>query len=285
MSLYSRVATVVGRALRRPNAAVCSQVRHFARAKDNSKSKFSVSGRPSAIDLIDTLDVAKSDDPSVPQGPSGGKLRKSLQAKEKTVLDMATQGSLEATGEEVREILNEFLMSAKLAYAFKGVKNASSLVSISKVVCNRDVSHTTALWESSKMELFIKMVEAKHGEVEAAKMSAKIVQNIGKTLLAKEGAFRSFMMRKMDFKRVPRISFHPEDPTLGLQPAEVSKRYSSYNSHEMSDEDGMDELEGADVEDFSSGVEGDTASASEDSDADYETEEDEVPAMPLRRRR
>ena len=92
------------------SALVC---RHFARGKDNSKSKVGSSGRPSAIDLVDHLDIAKSEDPSMPQSPSGGKLRKGLAAKEKPVLDMASQGSLEATGEEVRGILNEYLDAGK----------------------------------------------------------------------------------------------------------------------------------------------------------------------------
>lgn len=259
--------------LKNTRTAVCKQIcRHFARGKENAKAKYDDSGKSRAIDLVDHLDIAKSDDPSKPQNTSGGKLRKGLQAKEKPILDMASQGSLDATGEDIRDIMNEFIESAKFSYAFKGIKNASSLITISKVECNRDISHTTALWKSSQMELFVKMVDSKHGEIESAKMANKICQNIDKTLRAKEGAFRSFMMRKMDFKRVPRVSFHPEDPSLGLKPSEDStNRSSRYKLRALLNDENEEFAEsGPDLEN------------EEDSEIDDEQEENQ-PSKPYRK--
>ena len=56
-----------------------------------------IRGRKSAIDLVDQLDSAKDD--ASPK--TGAKLKRSLTKEEGKVLDIASQGSMDATAEEI----------------------------------------------------------------------------------------------------------------------------------------------------------------------------------------
>jgi hypothetical protein len=86
---------------------------------------------------------------------------KSLKLKEKQVLDIRSQGSLESTCEDLMDNMNEVLDSNKLNGLFKGVNNVSNIIEIVEVTINKDYSHATALWKSELIESFLKSVEEK----------------------------------------------------------------------------------------------------------------------------
>ena len=101
--------------------------RGFSRGTGGRNDKKNgIRGRKSAVDLIDQLDAAKGE--GVRTSSTGGRLKKSLVKKESPELDVASQGSMDATSEEIRDVLNEHLESFKFAYAFKGFKKASEHV-------------------------------------------------------------------------------------------------------------------------------------------------------------
>ena len=66
------------------------------------------------------------------------------------------------------------------------------------------------------MERLVQSMEAKHGEKEANALAKKIIKNIDQVFREKEGIMRTNLMRKMDFKRVPKLMFRPKDSSLGL---------------------------------------------------------------------
>eukprot|EP01032_Pedospumella_encystans_P016587 gene16587-18918_t len=189
--------------------------RGFSRGTGGRNDKKNgIRGRKSAVDLIDQLDAAKGE--GVRTSSTGGRLRKSLVKKESPELDVASQGSMDATSEEIRDVLNEHLESFKFAYAFKGFKKASELVEIVELQCNHDYSCATAMWRASSMERLVQSMETKHGEKEATTLAKKIIKNIDQVFREKEGIMRTNLMRKMDFKRVPKLMFRPKDSSLGL---------------------------------------------------------------------
>lgn len=193
---------------------ICRGLSRSASGRTNKNQ--GIRGRRSAIDLVDQLDIAKGD--SSQDTRTGNKLKRSLTKEEEKIFDIASQGSMDATSEEIRDVLNEYIDSHKFTYAFKGFKNASELVEIVDVTCNHDYSHVVALWKASSMELLVKSMEIQHGEQQARALSAKIVKTINQVFHDKEGSMRTNLMRKMDFKRVPKVVYKPEDASLGLTP-------------------------------------------------------------------
>lgn len=262
-----------------------------------------IRGRKSAIDQVGQLDSANDDSPR-----TGAKLKRTLTKQEEKILDIASQGSMDATAEEIRDVLNEYMESNKFMYAFKGFKKATDLVEIVDVKCNHDYSNAVALWKATTMELLIKSMEIQHGEAEATKLTAKIVGNINQVFRDKEGLMRSNLMRKMDFKRVPKIQYKPQDPSLGLiepeqqinplfmrdnfigdyvdeQPdgEELEEQYATASQRSSRERDEVVIEEG----DSDQGSDYDTDEYSDDYDSEYEDdeEEEEVQMTPVPRKR
>jgi ribosome-binding factor A len=252
------------------------------------------------LDKVSHLDAAKGDDLPSKKQTTGGKLRKNLEKEQKSVLDFASQGASDTTAEEIREVLNEALESSKFSYVFKGFSDASKLIEITEVTCNRDFSNTSAYWHSLPMEVFVGTVQKKLGDKEAVKYARKIGMQIETTLRSKEGMMRSYLMRKMDFKRVPRIMFYCADPSFGLNREQQQQRnrsaYSAMSAHDddFSGSEGEDVEEDADLDDSDDmnvdednededGEDGDGFGSEED--AWEEFEEDVEDTQPGRERR
>ena len=259
-----------------------------------------IRGRKSAIDQVDQLDSAQSDSPQ-----TGAKLKRTLTKQEEKVLDLASQGSMDATAEEIRDVLNEYMESNKFTYAFKGFKKATDLVEIVDVKCNHDYSNAIAYWKANTMELLVKSMEIQHGEMEATKLAAKIVGNINQVFRDKEGLMRSNLMRKMDFKRVPKIQYKPEDPSLGLiepeqniNPLFMRDNFIGDYVEEQPDGEELEEQyatsgqrsrrvrdEGIQEYDSDQGSDYDTDEYSDDYDSEYEEDVEEVQRAPSPRKR
>ena len=128
---------------------------------------------------------------------------------------------------------------------FKGASQSSDVIEIKQVILNRDRSHLTVLWSCSILDGFVKMVhetglnemkntrsnptgsrdngtpsgrdnnrhfdddEAASNKVdqEAERIWTRGVKYINKTLALREPQFRSYLARKVHFRRIPRVFF------------------------------------------------------------------------------
>ena len=128
---------------------------------------------------------------------------------------------------------------------FKGASQSSDVIEIKQVILNRDRSHLTVLWSCSILDGFVKMVhetgmnemknsrsiptgsrdngtpsgrdnhrqfdddEAASNKVdqEAERIWTRGVKYINKTLALREPQFRSYLARKVQFRRIPRVFF------------------------------------------------------------------------------
>lgn len=136
------------------------------------------------------------------------KLRSRLdKKKESTRLSPDAYGKMEGTSVDILDILNEALEENSLYELFKGTKRASDVVEVMHVVINQDCSHVTAYWSCDLIEKFVDKVREKHGDIDYKKVHNEFTSKISKKLKSCEPTFRSFLLRKMDFRRVPRIFF------------------------------------------------------------------------------
>ncbi|KAJ1418817.1 hypothetical protein B484DRAFT_453578 [Ochromonadaceae sp. CCMP2298] len=192
-----------------PAMVTCLQVRFFSRKSEDGPRR---RRGPTAADLVGQLDPIRPADEAAASGGQAlrsmgfAKLHKPLVSGDKPVLDQASQGALEATAEEIRDHINELLCSPKFYKVFRGVADASELVEVAEVRCSKDYA-TTAYWHTPSMGPFLRVVADSMGEREAGRLSGRIASSVQKTLEAKEGLFRSYLMKKMDFKKVPKIGF------------------------------------------------------------------------------
>ena len=130
---------------------------------------------------------------------------------------------------------------------FKGASQSSDVIEIKQVILNRDRSHLTVLWSCSILDGFVRMVhetgmkEHKNGgsgsyhtgsrdnstpsgrennrqfdddesasdkvDKEAVRIWTRGVTYINKMLALREPQFRSFLARKVQFRRIPRVFF------------------------------------------------------------------------------
>lgn len=167
-----------------------------------------------------------------------GKLRQSLVAKTKGVLDIQSQGRLEATCEDVLDVMNETLASSALINVFKGVKDASMVIEIAHVDMNMDYSHAYAHWESELLTKFVDSVRKERGQEDAMALAVKMESKITSKLQKLEPVFRTKIIKKMEFKRVPRIFFKCVDPlfeSLVSKEKEMSMGASAFNLLHRSD--------------------------------------------------
>lgn len=114
-----------------------------------------------------------------------------------------------------------------------GIIKTSSVLEFDYVRLNKDASHVTAYWRSDMVEALVKEVILKeqaenqaarlrdNGDVErgkdgrklydAAEMLNRMERHVKKCLFAKEGRFRSYLSKHIEFRRVPRIFFEISD--------------------------------------------------------------------------
>lgn len=172
-------------------------------------------------DLINALDSQSSAEVGV-SGRGRSKLSKGLAQGMKPVLDVQSRGVLEDAEEEILEHLMEAMESPELIGLFKGVKKISDQVRLEEITLNRDYSHITAWWTSPIIDGFAKFMKKKdptNSEAETAKFEKSMSKSINEKLQSCEGLFRSRLVKKMRFKKVPRIYFRPITESEG---------YSSY---------------------------------------------------------
>lgn len=128
----------------------------------------------------------------------------------------AAQGVLEATGEDICNILNDTLSSSKLFRMFRGCDDASEAIQFEHVIVNTDCSHATAYWTSKVTQRFATLVARTEGERRSAELIHGVHDKICLRLQAKEAVFRTHLIKHMDFRRVPRVFFKHIDSAKSL---------------------------------------------------------------------
>jgi ribosome-binding factor A len=154
--------------------------------------------------LIKHLDVNVSPQTSLPAAGKS-KLKKNLDVQSLPDLTIAQLGALQSAEDEILEILESCLESNALLGIFPQFKFPSQLVHIKNVKVNRDLSHVDVFWGSDILEKFVHKVYEINGTNEGKRMGDKFYKQTNLTLQKKEGTFRTFLMRTVEFRRVPRF--------------------------------------------------------------------------------
>ena len=143
------------------------------------------------------------------------KLQRPLEAPEKKRLSAAQRGALEATAEDLQDVLTEIMSSPAFANLFKGTEDPAAAVYIHQVKLNSDYSHATIIWKSDILQVFMRKVLQKMGEESLHKLIRRSTHYVNSKLQSKESYLRSQVIRHMHFRRVPRLFFKPWDAHLG----------------------------------------------------------------------
>jgi hypothetical protein len=129
-------------------------------------------------------------------------------------------------------------LTALTTHRNTGIIKTSSVLEIDYVRLNKDASHVTAYWRSDMVEALVKEVILKEQEekqaarlrdngeagggkdgrklYDAAAVLDRAEKHVKKCLLLKEGRFRSYLSKHVEFRRVPRIFFEISDG-IGLR--------------------------------------------------------------------
>jgi len=169
------------------------------------------------IDLLDVGVITKTRGPQPSNGdmPSAssavkGRLNRPLQKQEKKVLSGPQLGALEATAEDLYDVLCDALSSSSFHNLFRGTSDASEAVDFVDCKLNADCSHATVRWKSPVIAQFAKVVYKKKGPAQAQKFSKNAIKYINKKLAGRESQFRSvsLMERGWLFLYTVVIMFH-----------------------------------------------------------------------------
>jgi hypothetical protein len=114
----------------------------------------------------------------------------------------------ESVCEDIMDHLNNVLSFPSLFSSFKGAQ-ASLLIDIVHVDINQDFSHVTAYWKSPVVSNFVSFARNETDDVAAAKLATRLSTKLTNKLQNREALFRSELLKKMSFRRVPRIFFRP----------------------------------------------------------------------------
>jgi len=117
-------------------------------------------------------------------------------------------GVLDTFGTDIAEVLNEGLHSSNTFYGMiPGAKQPGDILEISHVKVNKDCSHIMVYWAAPFITNFSKLVQTERGEVESVRLHDKMSAAMTAQLQRREPQFRSLLIKKMEFRRVPRITF------------------------------------------------------------------------------
>jgi ribosome-binding factor A len=166
-------------------------------------------GRASSI-LDDRSGADSTFGRSVQPYKQRGKLTKPLVKAPKAMLDPSSQGILQAHGNDIMDVINEALASREFYSLFRSVKDPSDVLEISQVTLNRDLSHAYIHWRSPPIDELLSRLVSKIPTKQEVDRMEKILKQLTTKLQDNEGSFRSVMIRKLNFRRVPRFYFKPD---------------------------------------------------------------------------
>lgn len=176
----------------------------FTKNRPNSKDN---SGSKNIDKLLGSLD-GTTPEAALPSAVQK-KLVTGLNATKKRPMDISEVGMMETRSTEILNVLTDALESPLLYGIFKDMPVTSKVVSLNHVKCNRDLTQVSVVWHSDLFLDFIHQATLKHGEVDGKQLEAKIFKKTSALLQAKESKFRTYLMRNMSFRRVPRLTFLP----------------------------------------------------------------------------
>ena len=136
--------------------------------------------------------------------------KKLSQGLNKTENDLSASGIgfLDSYGSHICDILNDGLLENNNFYGMiRGSKHPGDVLDISHVKVNKDCSHIMAYWNANFINKFVELVVHERGTEEGGAMRRKLSSRMSSKLQSKEPQFRSLLIKKMDFRKVPRITF------------------------------------------------------------------------------
>ena len=182
--------------------------------------------KSSALDLASTLDKSAPNMDFVPDDLNRKEIKNlnskvvhekkklnvglntSLELNQESELSVESIGQLETYGDDICEIFNESLHSNSSFYGMiEGAKQPSDVLEFTHVKINKDCSHIMAYWNATFINKFAELVAIEKGVEDSKRVHEKMSNNINQMLQRKESQFRSILIKKMDFRRVPHITF------------------------------------------------------------------------------
>ena len=183
---------------------------------------------------VSILDAAKNPENNL-SFSKRSKLFSSLDTQETKEINDRAVGTLLGIGEDIADFLNECLGSSKFVGIFKNVSDSSRFVEIVIVKINRDLSHADAYWSCPLIHDFADKIHSEIGDEKRTRVIKTMATYINKRLSDRESQFRTEMIKKMSFKRIPRIFFHQNPSKLDLY--KLLKRDKSFNNIIEEDEE------------------------------------------------
>lgn len=189
------------------------RTRSFARFARLKPEKASETGNKplTNADLVDRLDSQSTAEAGL-TGKDRSKLSRGLEQKAKSVLSGESRGILDDTAEEILEHMTAVMESHDMKGLFRGVRNTTDHVYIEDITVNQDYSHITAWWSSPITDKFAQFLKQKNPNG-LGTSSLKFLEASNRAVTAKlqlkEGFFRSKLVKKMEFRKMPRIYFRP----------------------------------------------------------------------------
>lgn len=121
---------------------------------------------------------------------------------------------------ELEDILTETIEGSAFSKIIPGVNDLSTVIEFSKISINQDNSHVHVEWTSTSLfEFYSKLYDSASGTPEGGKAPYTIhdcdqfesrIQRLTNDLQHREGFFRTAIIHKINFRRVPRVYFQVE---------------------------------------------------------------------------
>lgn len=195
-------------ALWRPLAAARPGLLQATRGIRRLKNKEHYAGLKSS--LLNHLDLdreSKKNEEGKSNIPKGKrqKIDEPLDTPDAPFVDSIAHGIMETNGHNICEILNEAIEKSKASQRLAELGTSMGLM-IEEVVETVHRGKVTALWAAPELDKFLEFA-AQKDEKASRKMKKLFANNITELLQKAEPQFRAYLIKKMDFKKVPLIKF------------------------------------------------------------------------------
>jgi ribosome-binding factor A len=204
--MFARSLGVVALPLRRLVPATQTAVR-FVRRQRMQKEHYA--GLKS--NLLDHLDIdrdkKKADSDSQVSKTARKKINLTLDTPDKEVVDSIAHSIMDTNGYHICEIMNDAIEKPSFDIKIAEMHQTMGL-SIEEVVETVDRGKVTAYWVAPQVDKFIEFAKFKDAK-SSRRMNKLVRKNISEMLQKCEPRFRAYLIKKMDFRRVPKIDFAP----------------------------------------------------------------------------
>ena len=143
-----------------------------------------------------------------------GKIKRNLEAKEVESISSVGAEYLNSLSTEILDVLNDSLNSSKMNSVFPVDSTLGCVVEIDSVSVDERTSHVTAYWASPMLAQFLQTVHNKLGNDSFAEFEKQSSLFVTAKLQHQEPVFRTFLSSRLNFRRVPRITFHAQEKII-----------------------------------------------------------------------